>query len=160
MQSSLAPGSHLKGVLVVWDRDRYDFEVRKVSYRFAFPGGGPGLAVTLDNSKHLAYVESNAPSANGIDIVDPTLPLELSTLKELQEIVQIAARGGLGDFCSLVTEKNENILFMLESTDNGPVWHVTADGWDQNGLVAQLRMDIDAVSGAVRKRNLTRPTKR
>jgi hypothetical protein len=150
MQSELAPATYLRGVVVTWDRDGQDFNIHKITYQFASLGG-PVLALSLDNAKHLAYVETNAPgSTTGIFDAQP---VEFSG-KDVQEILQIALNSGLGNFCSIVPPGKENILFQLESTGKGTFWHILGVGTDQQGSVVQLRMDIDATSGDVRNRKL------
>ena len=60
MQSELAPATYLRSVVVTWDRDGQDFNIHKVTYHFASVMGGDGLSLSMDNEKHLAYVETNA----------------------------------------------------------------------------------------------------
>jgi hypothetical protein len=159
MQSELAPATYLRSVVVIWDRDGQDFNIHKVTYHFAsvtgfdaaaLPGGD-GLALSMDNKKHLAYVETNAPR-DSTDIFN-SKPVDFSG-KDVQEILQIALNSGLGNFCSIVPSGKENILFQLESNDKGTFWHILGVGTDQQGAVVQLRMDIDANSGDVRNRKL------
>jgi hypothetical protein len=148
MQSELAPASYLHSVVVTWDRDGQDFNIHKVSYHFASVGGG-GLVLSMDNQKHLAYVETNTTSAGGG--LDDMLPVDFSG-KDVQEILQIALNSGLGNFCAIVPPGKENIMFQLESNDKGTFWHILGVGTDPQGAVVQLRMDIDATSGDVRNR--------
>jgi hypothetical protein len=150
MQAELSPASYLRSVVVIWDRDGQDFNIHKVSYHFASVGGG-GLVLSMDNQKHLAYVETNTTSSGGG--FDDMLPVDFSG-KDVQEILQIALNSGLGNFCAIVPPGKENILFQLASNDKGTFWHIMGVGTDQQGAVVQLRMDVDATSGDVRNRKL------
>ncbi len=152
MQSELAPGTYLRTVVVTWERDGFDFNIHKVTYHFASLAGGPGLALSMDNEKHLAYVETNAPVSG---LSGDELPVDFSG-KDVQEILQIALNGGLGGLYSSVAPGKENILFQLESTEKGTFWHILGIGADEQGAIVQVRMDIDASTGDVRNRTFNR----
>jgi hypothetical protein len=153
MQSELAPGTYLRAVVVVWERDGVDFNIHKVTYHFASLAGAAGLALSMDNQTHLAYVETNA--AVGGDGLFDAQPVDFSG-KDVQEILQIALSSGLGGFCSSVTPGQETILFQLESTEKGTFWHILGVGTDEQGAIVQLRMDIEAGTGEVRNRTYNR----
>jgi len=146
MQASLAPGTYLTGVLVSYARGE-DLEPRKLSYRFAPLGYNRFFVVTIDNEKHQIFAETNAPVSYGF-MGDEAGPVELSG-KPLPDILETALNNGLGQFCQAVPKGKEVILFQLENSSNGSVWRVMANGWDDKGMQAQLRMNIDASSASV-----------
>ena len=156
MQGSLAPGTYLTGVLVSYVRGDDGLEPRKLCYRFAPLGYNRFFIVTIDNEKHQVYAETNAPVSYGF-MGDESGPLELSG-KALPEILETALGSGLGQFCAAVPKGKEIILFQLESSANGSVWRVMANGWDDKGMQAQLRMNIDASSGAISDQSFKRST--
>src|SRR6516165_9105853 len=99
IQKTVAPGCFLGSVLVVWDREGLDFSVRKITYHFRpLLADRHGASVSLDNKKHLAYAETNAP-AGGFIGTTGTDAVNLSG-KPLLEMLEIAKANGLGDYCS------------------------------------------------------------
>lgn len=158
MQARAAPGTSLARVVVVVGREAEEsegskFEVTKLIYGFdPIIAGERRYTVTVDNTtRRVAGTNDTqrAQSAGGFE----ALPVSLAG-KDVWEALGIARENGLNDLCSMVTPENESILFTLEnSLDNGLTWHIAADGWDQKRGTFLLRMDIDAISGAVSHRS-------
>jgi len=159
MQAREAPGTCLVRVLVVLDRDSTEFKVSKIVYGFApILSGSRSYSVTVDNATHRAAGTNDTQGAQGIPGPE-RLPVSLAG-KDVWEVLQIAKESGLNDFCAFVSPGHESILFQLESPDVGPVWHITADGWDPVRGTVLLRIDIDAGSGAVTRRDFRVTPKR
>jgi hypothetical protein len=156
IQSEAAPRTYLSRVLVVLHRDGQDFEVAKVIYGFnSLMRDGSALQVTMDNTRMRAFIPTNSPGPAG-RTVPPEAPPVLLSGKDVWDVLEIAKRNGLGEFCAIVPPGDETIFFQLEGSVEGSVWHITADGLNSQGPTAQLRMNIDAASGNVLSRHLQR----
>jgi hypothetical protein len=152
MQMDLAPLTFLQNVVVLWERDRKNFSIQKITYNFASESYR-GLAVSVDNGRHLIYAETNAPGP--VFTRDELLPVDFSG-KDVREILQIALGDSLGAFCASVPPGNDTLMFQLQNSERGPFWHITGFGKDNQGALTQVRLDIDSIAGKVLSRSLSR----
>jgi hypothetical protein len=152
LRDKWAPGSYLTSVLVIWDYSEGAFEPQSIKHDFTVPGASSSIFnVTLDNIKHRAYASTNAAAPLSLTIAIPVVPpLDLSG-KSSWEVLDMAKKVGLDNFCSAVEKRRGelSIYFHLEATDLATVWHVRARGWNKKGDIGQIQMEVDGTSGTI-----------
>jgi hypothetical protein len=154
--------AHLTTVLVDLDRHDHQFEVRGISYGFATRNGGVFI-IAVDNAKHQAFVVLDAANTppNPLTPAFALKPLELSSIaKEIPEVLEIARTNGLSEFCSLTSARTGSLDISVHNSQDGPVWSVQGDAWDEKGPIADLAIVIDARTGSVRSRTLDKAVNR
>jgi len=119
--------------------------------------------VAVDNVMREAFAALDAPNIppNPYIPASALKPLELSNIaNDIPAVLEIAGTNGLTEFCSLTSAQTGKVDLSLRDSDNGSVWSVQGDGWDEKGPIADLAIVIDAKTGRVLNRTLQKGVNR
>jgi hypothetical protein len=165
VKNQMDRAAHLTTVIIDFERRGERFHAPQILYGFASPkANGRVFAVTVDNTRGEAFLSLDVPNSPDNPLMPPrTLPpLDLSSVtRDISGVLEIARANGLDEFCALAGPEHGNVDLRLSNNSSAcPVWSVLGDGWDERGPIADLAITIDARTGSVLSRTVSKAANR